>query len=133
MNRTLAIIKPDVVEKKKIGEVISMLEKHFEIVEMKMIRLSRERAIEFYKEHNGKEFFDRLIDFMTSGPVVVLVVEGENAVKRLREVVGDTDPKKSKLGTIRNLYGEELPRNAMHASDSEESAIREINFFFPSK
>lgn len=133
MNRTLAIIKPDIVEKRKVGEVISILENHFNIVEMKMVRLSKEMATEFYKEHIGKEFLDRLINFMTSGPVVVLVIEGENAVKRLREVVGDTDPKKSKPGTIRNLYGEGLPRNAIHASDSEESAIREINFFFPSK
>lgn len=131
MNRTLAIIKPDVVEKKKVGEVISILERHFKIADMIMVRLSEEKAVEFYKEHVGKEFFDKLIKFMTSGPIVVLVVEGENAVTRLRELVGDTDPKKSKPGTIRNTYGEELPRNAIHASDSEESAIREINFFFP--
>ncbi|MFN4245321.1 MAG: nucleoside-diphosphate kinase [Brevinematia bacterium] len=130
MEKTLAIIKPDVIQKRKVGEVISMIEKNFEIVEMKMVRISRKEAIEFYTEHKGKDFFDRLIDFMTSGPIIPMVIQGEDVIKKFREFVGDTDPKKAKEGTIRRIFGEDLPRNAIHASDSQSSAYREISFFF---
>lgn len=131
MNKTLAIIKPDVVQKRKIGDVISLIEKSFNITQMKMIKLTREQAMEFYKEHQGKDFFDRLIDFMISDRIIAMVIEGDNnVVSKFRDFVGNTDPKKAKEGTIRNIFGEELPRNAIHASDSEISAVREIKFFF---
>lgn len=128
--KTLVIIKPDVVEKKKIGEVISMIEKEFDIREMRMLKMTKKQAEEFYEEHKGKEFFEKLIEFMTSGPIVVMVVEGENVVNRIRELIGHTDPSKAKDGTVRKLFGENLPKNAVHASDSEKSAEREISFFF---
>ncbi|MEN2998946.1 MAG: nucleoside-diphosphate kinase [Brevinematia bacterium] len=129
-NRTLAIIKPDVVEKRRVGEIITMIEKEFHITEMKMVRMTKDQAIEFYKEHEGKEFFNSLTEFMSSGPMVAMVVEGENVVQRFREFVGETDPRKAREGTIRKIFGEGLPRNAIHASDSEKSAEREIEFFF---
>lgn len=130
MEKTLAIIKPDVVKEKKIGEIISILEKHFTIKEMIMTTLSKSEAEEFYKEHKGKDFFNSLIEFMTSGPIVVIVLEGPNATQKLRELVGDTDPQKAKQDTIRKKYGKNLPENAIHASDSQSSAEREIKFFF---
>ncbi len=130
MERTLAIIKPDVIQKKKVGEVISMIEKKFDIIAMKMVKISKDEAIEFYIEHKGKDFFDKLIEFITSGPIIPMVIQGENVIKEFRNFVGDTDPQKAKEGTIRKIFGENLPRNAIHASDSKTSAIREIRFFF---
>ncbi|MCX8029211.1 MAG: nucleoside-diphosphate kinase [Brevinematales bacterium] len=129
-HRALVIVKPDVVEKRKIGEVISIIEKHFKIVAMKMVKMTEKDVYQFYREHVGKDFFEKLLSFMTSGKSVVLVIEGDNAIQRIREIIGDTDPKLAKPGTIRNMYGENLPRNAIHASDSDTSAKREISFFF---
>lgn len=131
MEKTLFIIKPDAVSKRKIGKIISIIEKNsIDILAMKMVYLTRDKAEEFYNEHKGKDFFERLIDFMTSGPIVVMALGGENIVLRVREIIGDTDPKKAKDGTIRRMFGEDLPRNAVHASDSLSSAERELRFFF---
>ncbi|MGC8870176.1 MAG: nucleoside-diphosphate kinase [Brevinematia bacterium] len=131
MEKTLFIIKPDAVAKKKIGKIISIIEESgIEILAMKMTKLTVSEAEEFYKEHKGKDFFQRLIEFMISGPIVVMVLSGENIIHRVRDIIGDTDPRKAKEGTIRKLFGEDLPRNAVHASDSIASSQREIGFFF---
>jgi len=133
--RTLVIIKPDIVGSGKIGEIISILEKNrLRIVAMRMEKLTVERAKEFYREHEGKDFFERLIDFMTSGYCIPMVVESEgDTVEMVREIIGNTDPSKAKPGTIRYMYGTNLPMNAIHASDSPDSAKREISFFFGSE
>ncbi|MGC8964586.1 MAG: nucleoside-diphosphate kinase [Brevinematia bacterium] len=131
MEKTLFIIKPDAVAKKKVGKIISIIEESgIEILAMKMTKLTLSEAEEFYKEHKGKDFFQRLIEFMISGPIVVMVLGGENIIHRVRDIIGDTDPRKAKEGTIRKLFGEDLPRNAVHASDSIASSQREIGFFF---
>ncbi|MGB9622004.1 MAG: nucleoside-diphosphate kinase [Brevinematia bacterium] len=131
MEKTLFIIKPDAVAKKKVGKIISIIEESgIEILAMKMTKLTVSEAEEFYKEHKGKDFFQRLIEFMISGPIVVMVLGGENIIHRVRDIIGDTDPRKAKEGTIRKLFGEDLPRNAVHASDSIASSQREIGFFF---
>ncbi|HUU30110.1 MAG TPA: nucleoside-diphosphate kinase [archaeon] len=128
---TLAIIKPDAVEAGNTGLILADLEEAgFLIMGLRMLRLSVDSAREFYDEHQGKKFFDPLVKFMTSGPVVVAALSGENAVSELRRVVGDTDPAKAEPGTIRALYGRSKRRNAIHASDSEDSAARELGFFF---
>ncbi len=124
------IIKPDATAKKVIGDIISMVEDKFEIRGIIMKTLTVEEAREFYAVHKGKPFYDALVEFMTSGPVVGILLEGENAIKRLREVVGATDPKKAAPGTIRAKFGTDVQRNAVHASDSPESAGYEIPFFF---
>lgn len=131
MEKTLFIIKPDAVAKRKIGKIISIIEEsNINILSMKMIKLTGSEAEEFYKEHKGKDFFEKLIEFMISGPIVVMLLEGENVVSRIREIIGDTDPKKAKDGTIRKMFGEDLPHNAVHASDSIVSSEREVKFFF---
>jgi len=131
MERTLLIIKPNVVEKCQVGAVISALEKKELIIRnMKMERLSRKRAEEFYEIHRGKPFFERLIDFMTSGPVVPMVLEHRDGVNYARDVIGCTNPQEAAEGTIRKKFGQDVTRNAVHASDSPENAAREIAFFF---
>jgi nucleoside-diphosphate kinase len=131
MERTLLIIKPNVVEDRKIGAVISALEeKGLVIREMRMETLSRERAEQFYDIHRGKPFYQALIAFMTSGPVVPMVLEHENGVNYVREVIGNTDPQKAADNTIRKRFARSLTQNAVHASDSPENAVREIVFFF---
>ncbi len=131
MEKTLSIIKPDAVEKGVIGEIISRFEKEgIKIKAMKMLHLTKEEAKRFYIVHKDKPFYDSLTDYMSSGPIVVMVLEGENVISRNREIMGATDPKKAAPGTIRNLYGENIERNAIHGSDSPESAEREIRFFF---
>lgn len=132
MQRTLLIIKPDAVKKRIIGKIISMIEKEFDIIGIRMKRLTLKEAEEFYKVHRGKEFYEGLVKFMSSGPSVGLLIEGENVVERLREFIGSTDPNKAKEGTIRRLFGTTIRYNAVHASDSEESAYYEIPFYFPS-
>ncbi|MEO0275360.1 MAG: nucleoside-diphosphate kinase [candidate division WOR-3 bacterium] len=129
--RSLLVIKPDAVKKKKIGKIIEILEENgFEIKDIKMKRLKKEEAEKFYMPHKGKDFFNKLIDFITSGEVVGIVVEKENAIEKLRELVGETDPKKARCGTIRYMFGENITENAVHAADSLESFKREVSIFF---
>ena len=129
--RTLAIIKPDAFGRGKTGKIIAQLEGDgFRIVSGRVVRLDRERAEAFYAVHRGKPFFTSLVDFMTSGPVLALALEREDAVTRLREVIGATDPAEAAPGTVRALHAESKERNAIHASDSPESARLEVAFFF---
>jgi len=131
LNRTLLIIKPDAVERNLIGLVIDRLERsRFKIVAMRLMQLSREQARQLYEVHKGKSFFDSLIDFMTSGPIVPILLEKENAVDDLRQLIGATDPARSACGTIRYEIGCDAQRNSVHASDSDDNADREIAFFF---
>ncbi|OUX42697.1 MAG: nucleoside-diphosphate kinase [Gammaproteobacteria bacterium TMED278] len=129
--KTLSIIKPDAVSKNIIGKIISRFEDNgLEIIAAKLIRLSDDEASGFYAEHQGKPFFNALKDFMTSGPVFIQVLQGENAISRNRELMGDTDPAKAKVGSIRSDFASSIDANAVHGSDSKESAEREINYFF---
>jgi nucleoside-diphosphate kinase len=131
VQRTFSIAKPDAVSKNVIGEIYTRFEKAgLRIVAIKMLRLSREQAEGFYAEHKGRPFFPALIDFMTSGPVTVQVLEGEGAILKNRELMGATNPKEAAAGTIRADFAESIDANAVHGSDSEESAAREIAFFF---
>lgn len=132
MSRTLAIIKPDAVASGYTGRIIAHLqEAGFRILGIRMMRLTQEQAGAFYAVHRERPFYGELVEFMTSGPVVPLVLEAENAVPRLREVIGATDPAEAAEGTIRKLYAESKGRNAIHASDSDENAANEVAFFFP--
>ena len=129
--KTLSIIKPDAVSKNIIGKIISRFEDNgLEIIAAKLIRLSDNEASGFYAEHQGKPFFNALKDFMTSGPVFIQVLQGENAISRNRELMGDTDPAKAEVGSIRSDFASSIDANAVHGSDSKESAEREINYFF---
>ena len=131
MERTFVMIKPDGVQRGLIGEIISRIErKGLKIVGMKMLRISQELAQKHYAEHRGKPFFDSLISYITSGPVVAMVVEGKEAVKVMRTLVGKTNPIEASPGTIRGDYAMDVGRNVIHASDSIESANREISLFF---
>ena len=131
IQRTLSIIKPDAVAKNVIGEIISRFEKNnLKIIAAKLITLSAADAGGFYAEHKGKPFYDDLIEFMTSGPVFIQVLEGEDAISKNRELMGNTDPSKADPGTIRADFAQTIDANAVHGSDSEISAEREIAFFF---
>lgn len=131
IERTLSIIKPDAVAKNVVGDIISRFEKAgLVVVAAKMLHLSRQQAEGFYAEHKGKGFFDDLIDFMTSGPVVVQVLEGEDAIARNRALMGATNPKEAEPGTIRADFAETIDANAVHGSDSATSAQREVSYFF---
>lgn len=131
MSLTLAIIKPDAVGAGKAGKILAHLEgKGFRLRAARMLRLSRERAGEFYAVHRERPFYGELVEFMTSGPAIALALEADDAVARLREVIGATDPAEAAEGTIRRLYAESKGRNAIHASDSDENAANEIAFFF---
>lgn len=131
VERTLSIIKPDAVAKNVIGEIYSRFEQAgLRIVAARMLRLSRAQAEGFYAEHKGRPFFPALVDFMTSGPVTVQVLEGENAVSLNRELMGATNPADAAVGTIRADYAESIDANAVHGSDSVASAAREIGYFF---
>jgi nucleoside-diphosphate kinase len=132
MERTLAIIKPDAVGKSRTGKILAHLEADgFVVREMRMQTLTREEAQAFYEVHRERPFYDSLVAFMTSGPCVPMALEREDAVARLREVIGATDPARAAEGTVRKLYAESVERNAIHASDSSENAARETGFFFP--
>ena len=129
--RTLSIIKPDAVSHGLIGTILARLEKeNFRIVALKMVRLSLPEAEGFYAVHRERPFFSSLTRFMTEDRVVVMVLEGENAIRRLREVMGATDPAKAAEGTIRKLYGTSVERNLIHGSDAPETARFEIGYFF---
>jgi nucleoside-diphosphate kinase len=132
MERTLLIIKPDAVERGLIGEVIARLERaEFAVRGMRSVHLTREQARQFYAEHEGKEFFERLIAFMTSGMVVVIAAERDGAIQRARNIVGATNPADAAPGSIRGDLGRDNTANTIHASDSPKSAERELGFFFP--
>ncbi len=134
MERTFVMIKPDAVQRGLIGEIIARLErKGLKIVALKMLHVSKDLAENHYAEHKGKSFFENLVDYITSAPVVAMVVEGKNAVKVVRTLVGATNPQEAQPGTIRGDYGMDIGRNVIHASDSLESARREISLFFKSE
>jgi len=131
IEKSLVIIKPDGVKKKKIGEIISRLESEgLTIEELKMVKIDRDLACKHYRDHRNREFFDMLISYITSGPSVAAVVYGKDAISRIRELMGPTDSKKAKKGTIRGDFGVDITTNVIHGSDSPESAIREIKLFF---
>ena len=131
MEKTLSIIKPDAVKKGVIGKIIDRFESNgLRIAAMKKLQLSPKVAGEFYEVHKDRPFFVELVEFMTSGPVVVMVLEGENAVAKNRELMGATNPKEAKPGTIRADFAESIEANAVHGSDSLENAAIEIAFFF---
>ena len=128
---TLSIIKPDSVSKNNIGGICNMLEScGLKIIASKMLHMSQKQAEEFYAVHKERPFFGELVSFMTSGPVVVMALEGENAVLKNREIMGATDPRKAEEGTIRKRFGNGIEENAVHGSDSLENARIEVNFFF---
>lgn len=132
MEKTLILIKPDGVERKLMGKIIDRIEaKGLQIEEMKMMPLSSEVAEAHYEEHRDKPFFSSLVEFMTSGPIVAIIVSGEGAVKGMRNLMGATNPLESAPGSIRGDFGLEMSKNLIHGSDSPESAKREIDLFFP--
>jgi len=131
VERTLSIIKPDAVAKNVIGEIYSRFEKAgLKVVASKMMQLSQEKAEGFYAEHSERPFFGALVEFMTSGPVVVQALEGEGAIAMNRDLMGATNPKEAAAGTIRADFAESIDANAVHGSDAPESAAREIAYFF---
>ncbi|QIK37423.1 nucleoside-diphosphate kinase [Caldichromatium japonicum] len=132
IERTLSIIKPNAVAKNVIGQILSRFETaDLRIVAARMLHMSREQASAFYAVHQGKPFFDELVEFMSSGPVLVTVLEGEDAVAKNREIMGATNPANAAPGTIRADFADSLTENAVHGSDSSETAAVEIAFFFP--
>ncbi|MCZ6889780.1 MAG: nucleoside-diphosphate kinase [Gammaproteobacteria bacterium] len=131
IERTLSIVKPDAVARNIIGEICSRFEKsRLQIIAAKMVRLTADQACGFYAEHEGKPFYEPLVEYMCSGPVVIQVLEGEEAIQVNRSLMGATDPKQAEPGTIRADFAESVDANAVHGSDSPESATREIDYFF---
>ncbi|PYV43529.1 MAG: nucleoside-diphosphate kinase [Acidobacteria bacterium] len=131
MERTLTIIKPDGVEQQNVGDIIKKLEgNQFRIKAVKMVRLMRQQAEKFYAVHRERDFFNDLTRYMSSGPILVLVLEGENAIDRLRDLMGATDPRKAAKGTIRQLYATSIEKNVIHGSDGPATAKTEISYFF---
>ncbi|MBC7075875.1 MAG: nucleoside-diphosphate kinase [Syntrophomonadaceae bacterium] len=131
MERTFVMVKPDAVQRGLIGEIIKRLEiKGFKLLGLKMIRINEELARRHYAEHEGKPFFEELVSFITSGPAVAMVWEGNNVIASVRSLMGDTDPVKAAPGTIRGDLGASMSRNVIHGSDGPEAAEREINLFF---
>lgn len=129
--RTLLIVKPDAVSRNAVGQILARLEAEgFQLRELRMERLTRERARAFYEVHRERPFYEDLVAFMTSGPVVPAVLEGAGAVAHLRRFIGETDSTRAAPGTIRADFGTDVQCNAVHASDSPENAVREIGFFF---
>ena len=131
MERTLSIIKPDGVRRNLIGEVIKRLEENgLKIAAMKMLRMNKSEAQGFYAVHKGKPFYDSLTDFMSSGPIVVMVLEGENVIERYRNLMGATNYKEAEEGTIRKAFATDIEKNVVHGSDAPETAAFEIGYFF---
>lgn len=129
--RTFAMIKPDAMEAGNAGKIIDIIQsKGFRILGMKMVRLNRDTAAGFYADHQGKPFYEGLVEFMTTGPAIALVLDAPDAIRTWREIMGSTDSAQAPEGTIRRLYGTNNRRNATHGSDSVESARREIAYFF---
>ena len=130
-NRTFTMIKPDAFSKGYTGNILAMIEKAgFRLVALKKIRLSEEKAGEFYAVHKARPFYGELVEFMSSGPIVAAILEKDNAVEDFRKLIGATDPAKAEEGTVRKLYAENVGKNAVHESDSDENAQIEGSFFF---
>ena len=132
MNRTLILVKPDAYERGLTGEIIARFErKGLRICALRRMMLSRDWAVRHYEEHEGKDFFEPLVDFITSGPLVAMILEGDRAIEAARQIIGATDPVEATPGSIRGDYGLSTRLNLVHGSDSPESAAREIRIFFP--
>jgi len=130
-NLTFAIIKPDAFKSEYSGSIIKMIEKaEFKLLEMKLVSLTKEKASEFYKIHKEKPFYDRLCDYMSSGPIIVMKLSKNNAIEDFRKLIGSTNPQDAAEGTIRNLFATSIEANAIHGSDSNENAVIESDFFF---
>ena len=131
IEQTLSIIKPDAVERNIDNEIKVFFEKNdLKILRSKKVKISKEEASEFYKVHQTKPFYNELCNYLSSGPIVVMILEGENAISKNRQLMGATDPKKAEEGTLRKMYGLSIDKNSVHGSDSVENAKIEINFFF---
>ncbi len=131
IEQTLSIIKPDAVERELVSKIQKkFLDKKFKIIKSKKIQISKEEAGEFYKVHQTKPFYEKLCSYLSSGPIVVMILEGENAIQENRRIMGATDPKNADDGTIRKLYGISIDKNSVHGSDSPDNARKEIDFFF---
>ena len=129
--QTLSIIKPDAVERNLVDEIKKIFtSNNLKIKDSKKIQISKEEAAEFYKVHQSKPFYEQLCSYLSSGPIVAMILEGENAILQNRKLMGATDPKKAEENTIRRLYGISIDKNSVHGSDSNENAKKEINFFF---
>ena len=131
MEQTLSIIKPDAVERNLDNEIKIFFEKkNLKITKSKKVKISKEEAADFYKTHQTKSFYNDLCNYLSSGPIVVMILQGENAISKNRQLMGNTDPKKAEEGTLRKMYGLSIDKNSVHGSDSVENAKAEIDFFF---
>ena len=131
IERTLSIIKPDAVERNLVSKIKEIfLKDNLNIIDSKKIKITKEEAEQFYKVHQSTPFYNDLCTYLSSGPIIVMILEGENVIIKNRELMGATDPKNASKGTIRNLYGISIDKNSVHGSDSKENAKSEINFFF---
>ena len=131
MEQTLSIIKPDAVERNLTEDIKkNFLENNLKIIKSKKIQVNKDEAAEFYKVHQSKPFYDRLCNYLSSGPIVVMILEGEKAIEENRRLMGATDPKNAEEGTLRKLYGISIDKNSVHGSDSSNNAKKEIDFFF---
>ena len=131
LEQTLSIIKPDAVERNLDNKIKSFFEKNnLKIIKSKKVKISKEEASEFYKVHQTKPFYNELCNYLSSGPIVVMILEGENAVSKNRQLMGATDPLKAEEGTLRKMYGISIDKNSVHGSDSLENGKKEIDFFF---
>ena len=131
MEKTLSIIQPDAVERNLENEIKAFFEKKkLKILKIKKVKISKEEALEFYKVHQTKPFYNNLCNYLSSGPIVVMILEGDNAVTKNRQIMGATDPLKAEEGTLRKMYGISIDKNSVHGSDSVKNAKIEINFFF---
>ena len=131
LEQTLSIIKPDAVERNLVEKIKDFFtQNNLKILKSKKVKISKEEASEFYKVHQTKPFYDQLCSYLSSGPIVVMILEGENAITKNRELMGATDPAKALEGTLRKMYGISIDKNSVHGSDSLDNAKKEINFFF---
>ena len=131
IEKTLSIVKPDAVERNLESKIKSFFEqKNLKILKSKKVQISKEEAEEFYKIHQTKPFYDKLCNYLSSGPIIVMILEGENSISKNREIMGATDPLKAKEGTLRKIYGVSIDKNSVHGSDSLDNATKEIDFFF---
>ena len=131
LEQTLSIIKPDAVNRNLDDKIKSFYEKkNLKILKNKKIQITKDEAAEFYKIHQTKPFYENLCNYLSSGPIIVMILEGENAVLKNREIIGATDPSKANIGTLRQMYGISIDKNSVHGSDSSENAKAEIEFFF---
>ena len=131
MERTLSIIKPDILERNLENKIKSFYENNnLKILKSKKVQISKQEAEEFYKIHQTKPFYNKLCNYLSSGPIIVMILEGENSISKNREIMGATDPLKAKEGTLRKIYGISIDKNSVHGSDSLDNATKEIDFFF---